>query len=98
MLDAERIRVAKIKRTRRQIIDALKMYGTDPMSFREICTVFPAVQTGHLEYDMDALVKEGYVQVVNERPNMRPEDREYELTAEGIKIADRINVDPDLEP
>ena len=35
---------------------------------------------------------------INEAPNMVWKAREFDLTATGIETADKINIDPALEP
>lgn len=99
MIDRDRIKAARIKKVRRGIVDALKIWGSDmPMSFYELRVMFPDVEFDMLRADVDYLEKAGYVTRQDGPANTPLEKREYELTAKGITIADRINVEPDLEP
>ena len=98
MVNREEADAQKIKKKRRDIIDAMKAWEPDPVSFRELLHLLPSLDRDLLAKDLSYLIKAGLVRRVGDEGNVPIEKHEFELTARGITIADRINVEPDLEP
>lgn len=102
MMESSDAKAASIKQSRREIIGVLNaMYHIGPCSFDLICGALV-----HLELPDDECVKRDlvylcekkYVKWTNEAPRTPWVNRLYKLTATGNDIANRISVDPTLEP
>ena len=87
-----------IRQVRRTLIDTLKQVHPGSLSFESLRYVLPTVEVQHLKSDVAYLVQKKLVECTNERPNQQADDKEYGLTAAGVEQADRINIDPALEP
>lgn len=86
-----------IKKARRALLDALLLFEV-AADYRSIRNALPTIDNVHVRRDIKYLIDKGYVRRVNERPNQNEDDREYVLTAAGMERAQRIIVDPALEP
>ncbi len=101
-MNAEEAKAAMIKQARREILRALKtMYHIGPFGFESICMALLHLQLPDEECvkcDLTYLIDKGYVEWTNEKRFQQWSRRLYKLTATGNEIANRINVDPALEP
>lgn len=96
-MDKRNLEIIQKKQSRRKILDALKMVYPASLSFESICAVIPDVEDGYLKKDVAYLMDKGAILCINARRNQSIPDGDYRLTAEGVELADRINIDPALE-
>ena len=94
----DEIRQLVIKKTRRDILETLKMFYPGSHDFLTIALTLPEIEDCHLKVDLSYLIDKGYVAWTNKRPNLEWRKREFRLTAAGVETADRINKDQALEP
>jgi len=98
----EQMRTARIKQTRRDLMEALgAMYGIGPADFAMLCNALTHLELPSVEYvkqDLVYLIDKGYVRWTNEKNFTLWKDRLYSLTARGKEIVDRIASDSALEP
>jgi len=91
-----------IKQTRREILAALNlMYHIGPFSFDGICHSLLHLELPDdecVKRDLVYLVDKGFIEWVNPGSYMPWPRRMYKLTAKGNEIANRIAIDPALEP
>lgn len=97
MVSEQEIRELIIKRTRRDLLDVLKMLYPATADFETLALALAEIEERHLKVDLSYLVDKGYVQWVNKARNAGWRKREFRLTATGVETADRINKDPALE-
>lgn len=87
-----------IKQTRRAILDVLNLSRPVQLTYETISGALPTTDEHYVRRDLDYLIKAGYVIWVNPRVNAPWDGRLFELSKEGVDIADRMNTDPALEP
>jgi len=97
-MDDDEARALIIKQSRRSILDALKQVYPARFSFYSLRVVCAEIEERHLKADVAYLIDKGYLVWHEPTPNMAWDRREYRLSAEGVEIADRIEVDPALTP
>ena len=97
-MNENQIQAAQVKRIRRNILDALNMAYPGTLSFEDLCTVLPTVESHYLHRDVAYLVEKGYVRWINQQRNASMRDGEFRLTAAGTEIAQKINTDPAISP
>ena len=98
MASRDEIRAAEIKQTRRGILDTLRMVYPAGLTFATICGAFVELDEHYIKSDLTYLIQKGYILWTNEGPNAAWKERKYKLTAAGVEIGDKINIDLALEP
>ncbi len=98
----EQGRTARIKQARREVLRVLNaMYGIGAFSFECICSSLVHLELPDdecVKKDLTYLCEKGYVRWTNEQTMLPWKQRMYSLTAKGNEIANRIEIDPALEP
>ncbi len=101
MFDSGQARAAQIKQARRDLMTALLMVYPTPFGFVSIVHSLLHLDlpdTECIKRDLAYLIDKGYVEWTNKKDHMPWDRRYYRLTSKGNEIANRIEIDPALEP
>ena len=96
MINENEVRALIIKRSRRELLDLLRMVYPASLCYRDIRLATPTAIDRHLQVDLSYLCDKGFVKWVNKADNMEWMVKEFRITSDGVEIADYITNDPAL--
>ncbi len=96
MVNEKDARAMGIARSRRELLDTLKLFYPADVDFDSLALSLPRAEKQHLEVDLNYLMDKNCVAWVDQQPNAVFRKGRFRLTALGVETADWINKDPAL--